>query len=200
MALARRDDYLESLIEERYEIIRGRVYMMDSPVINHQRIVGVLFRSISNFLVGKTCEAIIAPFDVRLLDPGEDPDSPRPPRNIVQPDIIVVCDKKKITLKRCLGPPDLVIEVLSPSTTSKDFVAKRDLYERAGVLEYWIVDPVNRVINVMRYENAEAPQNESAVQSWVAFTLPEEAELTTPILEGLTIQIKEVFADMLPED
>jgi len=200
MALARREDYYESLVDERYEIIHGRIYMMDSPGTNHQEVLMALVKLIGNFLSGKPCRAFFAPYDIRLLDPGEEVDSPKPPRNSVQPDLVVICDRSKITPKGCVGPPDLVIEVLSPSTPSRDLVLKRNLYERSGVLEYWVIDPVNRIVNVMRYEQPDTTGNESMLKPWVATMLYEEDELTTPILEGLTIQIKEVFADLIPEN
>lgn len=129
------EDY-EALPEERrVEIIRGIVYDMSAPTVRHQQILGDLFLSIGGFLKSKQarCRVFPAPFDVKLKNK---------PLTIVQPDIVVVCDPKKLENgKRCEGAPDWVIEIVSPSHREHDFLTKLNLYQEAGVREYWIVDP-----------------------------------------------------------
>ncbi|MDP3178977.1 MAG: Uma2 family endonuclease, partial [Spirochaetaceae bacterium] len=94
----------------------------------------------------KHCEAYIAPFDVLLPD-GEEADDDVD--SVVQPDIVVFCDRSKLTEADARGAPDLVVEILSPSTSKKDQHEKLSLYEKHGVREYWVVDPGNRSIRVL---------------------------------------------------
>jgi Uma2 family endonuclease len=137
-------DYLEWPDEERWELINGIPYnMTPAPSPKHQEILGELYRQISNHLFGKTCRPYIAPFDVRLF-----PNEKQNDHSVVQPDLTVVCDLSKITSVGCEGVPDFIIEILSPSTAKKDRSEKKRLYERAGVMEYWIVDPFNHTIEV----------------------------------------------------
>jgi len=128
---------------ERWELIDGVVYdMTPPPTSEHQSIVGNLFREISVYLKGKTCKAFPAPFGV-WLDAEES-------GNYVEPDITIICDPSKIHKKGCLGVPDMVVEVLSPSTALKDKRVKLKRYRLSGVREYWIVDPVYQVVEVFR--------------------------------------------------
>ena len=124
---------------ERIEIINGEAVMMAPPSRTHQKISGELFRQIANFLEGKKCEVYAAPFAVRLFE--KDGDTPEDVDTIVEPDISVVCDHNKLDKHGCKGAPDLVMEILSPSTMRHDRFTKFNLYQRAGVREYWIVDP-----------------------------------------------------------
>ena len=138
------EDYLGWPGEERWELIDGIPYnMTPAPSPDHQRILLRLSRKFADFLEGKTCEVFIAPFDIRLF-----PDKQKQDDNIVQPDLTIVCDPSKITEKGCEGIPDLVVEILSPSTAKKDRGQKKRLYERARIKEYWIVDPLNQLIEV----------------------------------------------------
>ena len=131
----------------RGELIEGQFYdMTPAPTPAHQQIAGDLFAQLHTFFRGKTCRAFIAPFDVRLPKPGEKDGEER---NVVQPDITVVCDPRKIDERGCRGAPDWVIEVLSPSTREKDSTLKRDLYERSGVALYWLVSPRERSVRVL---------------------------------------------------
>ena len=131
---------------ERWELINGVPFdMSPAPCRKHQEISGLLFRSIGNYLEGKDCSVYTAPFDVRL--PGgfkADEDI----ETVVQPDISVFCDESKLDDRGGNGAPDLVIEILSPSTAGKDLKEKFFLYERSGVREYWVVDPGNETLTV----------------------------------------------------
>ncbi|CCJ33508.1 Uma2 family endonuclease [Caloramator australicus] len=142
-------DYLKLDSNERVELIDGQFFAMSpAPSRVHQKIVTEGARIIGNFLAekGLNCEVYVAPFDVRLMDEGESEDSCK---NVVQPDISVVCDKNKLDDKGCKGAPDFIIEVVSPSNASIDYVKKLYLYEKFGVKEYWIVNPDSK--NVLVY-------------------------------------------------
>ncbi|MDD5392041.1 MAG: Uma2 family endonuclease [Thiothrix sp.] len=136
-------DYCKWSEDERWELIDGVAYAMAAPSTTHQRVISELVRQIGNFLVGKPCEVFPAPFDVRLAATDATDDQTN---NVVQPDISIICDKNKLDDKGCKGAPDWIIEVLSPSTASKDLIHKLRLYERHGVREYWVVHPVDRVV------------------------------------------------------
>ncbi|MBU1105089.1 MAG: Uma2 family endonuclease [Candidatus Riflebacteria bacterium] len=138
-------DYLSWDDDKRYEIIDGEVFDMTSPSFTHQSIAGELFRQFADFFEDKPCKAIIAPFDVILLKGAKNDNEIY---TVVQPDIMVVCDPKKIEERGIVGAPDLVIEIVSPSTASKDNIRKRALYEEAGVKEFWLVSPSERLVRV----------------------------------------------------
>ena len=134
-------DYCAWDDDERWELIDGIPYAMSpAPSRRHQRILLELAGQIREYLKDKTCELYIAPFDVRLSADGYDD-------TVVQPDIIVVCDESKLDEKGCVGAPDLIIEVLSPSTSARDRVTKLNKYLQAGVREYWIVDPESKSVS-----------------------------------------------------
>lgn len=130
-------DYLGWHFDERVELIFGRIYQLPSfPGLKHQRVSMALIRLISNFLYRKTPEIFHAPFDVRF--PLQNPEKID---TVVQPDISIICDPGKIDDKGCNGAPDWIIEILSPRTASKDLNEKFQLYQHAGVQEYWVVHP-----------------------------------------------------------
>jgi len=129
-------DYLSWGDDVRFELIDGIPYMMAAPTRWHQRVTVDISRQLGNWLEDKPCEVYAAPFDVRLF-----PEADKSDRAVVQPDVLVICDEKKLADgKACLGAPDFVVEVTSKSTKGKDFREKKALYERAGVREYWIVE------------------------------------------------------------
>ena len=129
-------DYMNWPDEERWELIDGVAYdMSPAPTIKHQNIAGRIYSRFEQKLRGKTCQPFIAPVDVVLSD-----------IDVVQPDVIVVCDPNKITERNIQGPPDWVAEVLSPSTARKDLREKKALFERSGVREYVIFDPLNGLV------------------------------------------------------
>ena len=131
---------------ERIEIINGEAVMMAPPSRTHQEISGALFAQLYNFLEGKKCRVYAAPFVVRLFE--RDGEAPEDVDTMVEPDLSVVCDSDKLDNHGCKGAPDLVVEILSPSTRRHDRLVKLDLYQRAGVREYWIVDPENKAVQV----------------------------------------------------
>ncbi|ADG06450.1 Uma2 family endonuclease [Kyrpidia tusciae] len=130
---------------DRYEVIDGVVYdMTPPPSTAHQRASNRIYILFANHLRGKTCEAFHAPFGVWFNERDDEH---------VEPDITVVCDPLKIREKGCVGTPDLIVEVLSPNTAAKDRTVKLRRYQRAGVREYWIVDPVHKTVEVYRLED-----------------------------------------------
>ena len=128
--------------ENRYEIIDGELYLMSSPSIRHQLLVGEIFRQIANYLLGKKCKVFVSPIDVRF---SKEKDF-RKIWNVVIPDVIVVCDENKMDERGIVGAPDLVIEVLSKSSVKHDRLRKFHLYQKQRVKEYWIVDPEEMVV------------------------------------------------------
>ena len=143
-ALTWRDD-------ERIEIIDGEAFMMAPPSRAHQEAVTALMGQLYDYLKGKKCKVYAAPFAVRLFE--ENGDHPEDVDTLVEPDITVVCDPDKLDKYGCRGAPDMVIEILSPSTRRHDLAVKYRLYQRAGVREYWIVDPDTRIVQVFKLED-----------------------------------------------
>ena len=132
--------------DERAELIAGVPVNMAPPSRAHQKIVVELARQLANYLEGKRCEVYAAPFAVRLFERAGD--RPEDVDTMVEPDLAVVCDPEKLDDRGCKGAPDLIVEVLSPSTQRHDRLTKYNLYERAGVREYWIVSPEERTVQV----------------------------------------------------
>ena len=132
----------------RAEVFEGQIYYMASPSQIHQTILTELLVSIRNYLrkKGGDCQVFPAPFDVKLSDR---------PLNIVQPDLMVVCDKDKLDGKRCNGAPDFIIEIVSPGNPSDDYIRKLYHYQNAGVREYWIVDPRTEKVIVYHLEQPD---------------------------------------------
>ncbi len=136
---------------ERAEIIDGEVFMMAPPSRTNQEISGALFAQLYNFLEGKKCRVYAAPFAVRLFE--KDGQRPEDVDTMVEPDLSVVCDSDKLDKRGCKGAPDLVIEILSPFTRRNDRFVKLGLYQRAGVREYWIVDPEYKSVQVFTLDD-----------------------------------------------
>lgn len=135
---------------ERWELIDGTAYAMGpAPLRIHQKLLLRLATQVAVALEGKPCEPYIAPFDVRLPKSSE---ADEETETVVQPDLVVVCDPGKLDDRGCRGAPDWVVEVLSPRSASHDHIRKRALYERAGVREYWLVHPVDRMATIYRHE------------------------------------------------
>lgn len=141
-------DYLGWQGDERWELIDGEAFLMSpAPSWPHQRLLVGLAAQIYTFLEGKTCRLAVAPFDVRLPNANESDDKID---TVLQPDLAVICDPAKLDKAGCRGAPDWVIEILSPATSVRDQVAKRDVYERHGVKELWLVDPESRMLSIYR--------------------------------------------------
>ena len=172
-------DYCTWDDDQRWELIDGVPYAMSpAPSKSHQDITGELFWQIKNYLKNKSCEVFIAPFDVRLNFDKED-------NTVVQPDVLIVCNKDKLNDKGVLGAPDFVAEVLSPSTSKKDMILKYNAYLNAGVKEYWIIDPVNKFImaNILRNDNYEGKPYFS-----------DDNEIKLTVLDDCKINLNDLFS------
>jgi Uma2 family endonuclease len=146
-------EYLTWPEDVRYELIEGEAYLMaPAPDLAHQDVAGEVFSQIHTQLAGKACRAFVAPVDVRFPKRDEADDQVD---TVVQPDVLVVCDPSKLDRRGVRGAPDWVLEVLSPSTAGHDQVLKRRIYERAGVREFWLVHPMDRVLTIYRLDGVE---------------------------------------------
>lgn len=169
---------------ERWELIDGVAFAMSpAPAQKHQALVTEFCRQISNFLQEKPCRLYVAPFDVLLPDSSDQDDDEVP--TVVQPDIIVVCDRSKLSEKGCRGAPDWILEILSPSTNVRDQRDKLSLYEKHGVKEYWVVHPADKT--VMAYVHGPA----GGYGKPRVYGNDEKAEPVT--LPGLSIDLKTAF-------
>jgi Uma2 family endonuclease len=165
---------------ERYEIIYGVAYAMSAPNDKHQAVAAALTAKFYDFLEGKPCKVRPAPYDVRLFYEKDESDD-----TVVQPDLVVVCDEKKRGKEGCRGAPDIVVEILSPSNTAIEMDRKFDLYLRAGVQEYWIAAPEEKVIHVHRFRKGK--------MSTLIYGINDSA--VSDILPGLEIPLQTVFAE-----
>ncbi len=146
-------DYCSWPDDTRYELIDGMAYAMaPAPTRTHQNLVGELFTQVKTALRGKPCQPFVAPFDVRLPHADESDDKVD---TVVQPDVLIVCDPAKLDERGVRGAPDWVAEVLSPSSAKHDLIVKLALYERAGVREYWLLHPTDRLVTVYRLANGQ---------------------------------------------
>ena len=147
-------DYLTWQFDEMVELIRGKVVKMSpAPSTLHQSNSGDLYGIIWSYLRGKDCKAFCAPFDVRLPLP-ENKQKENKIDTVVQPDISIVCDLNKLDARGCNGAPDWIIEILSKGTAKRDLHDKFELYEHAGVKEYWVVHPNEGTVLVYRLDEA----------------------------------------------
>ena len=169
-------DYLKWDDDVRYELIDGVPYLMSAPTWQHQEILGNLHLQLGNFLKGKQCKVFFAPFDVRLNADTFD-------NTVVQPDIVVICDSNKMMKTGYVGGPDMIIEVLSPSTTRMDNNIKFSKYLQAGVREYWVVDPENKTLAVHILKDGE----------YVTRVYRDDDKAPVNILEDCVIDLSEVF-------
>ncbi len=175
-------DYYQWKFEERVELIKGVIFKMSpAPSRAHQEISGNLHISIGVFLKNKPCKVYAAPFDVRLPRKSKDD---KDIITVVQPDICVVCDTNKLDEKGCLGAPDLIVEVLSPGNNKKEIRNKFDVYEEAGVKEYWIVDPVYQTVQINKLENGKYVPMRALSVGDIA---------TSEIMPGFSLDIEELF-------
>ncbi len=151
------EEFYELPEDERYELINGELYElygMAEPTRIHQELVMRISGKILNYIDSKDgdCRVYPAPFGVYLSDETD---------TVVEPDITVVCDRDKLTDKGCTGAPDWIIEIVSPSNPAHDYIDKLELYMRAGVREYWIVDPGSKRVTVYNQEQPFIPCSHS---------------------------------------
>ena len=179
-------DYLKWKFEEQLELIRGKIFKMSpAPAPVHQKISlaigGIFYRKLKK----SKCQTFPAPFDVRL--PVKNRKKDNEITTVVQPDLCIICDESKIDSRGCIGAPDLIVEILSPGNSAKDVKLKYDVYEKAGVKEYWIVYPVEETVAVLilhekgKYNGATLYAGKDSIQSQV--------------VPGLTVNVKEIFSN-----
>ena len=171
-------DYKNWDDEVRYELIDGVPYMLAAPSQTHQAIIVELTFQLAGFLKGRPCKVFVAPFDVRLN--ADDKDD-----TVVQPDLLVVCDMSKLDGRACVGVPDMVIEILSPSSSQQDRVVKYNLYQKTGVREYWIVNTHDRTVQACILKDGE----------YVVKAYADTEIAPVHVLEGCTINLADVFAE-----
>lgn len=181
-------DYLLWKFSERVELIKGTILKMAAPNRIHQRISIRISTALENYLYSRKCEVYSAPTDVRLLNSGLSTPE-QEVYTVVQPDLFVVCDLQKLDDRGCLGAPELIIEIISASNKKHDFDTKFHLYEEAGVLEYWIVFPNEKVVNVFDLD--------TVTQKYVFRKIYSDDEaIPSSVLSGLEVDLNKVFADM----
>lgn len=176
------EEFLELTEEsdERYEYIDGEIYLLASPKTIHQTILGELHAIFHSWFQGKPCRPMFAPYDITLRrNPGN--------INVVQPDLMVICDLEENLNEKdyYTGVPVLMVEIISESSRSKDFVKKLDLYMDTGVREYWIINPLNREVSIYLFEDGD-------VGRAAAFKCNET--ISSHIFPGLEVNLKQIFA------
>jgi len=176
-------DYLTFPEGERWEIMEGIAYMQAAPSPIHQEVLGGLYSQIYQYLLDKPCKVYPAPFCVKLISGNEKKNEDI--KMIVEPDISIVCDPSKIDQRGCNGAPDWVVEIVSPSSARIDKFIKFNQYEKAGVKEYWIVEPDIKLVSVfILQENGRYGRPE-------IFT--EEDRIKISIFADLEINLRLIF-------
>ena len=181
-------DYFKWQFEERVELIKGQIFKM-SPAPNrfHQEIAGNIHVRLWLFLEAKPCKVYEAPFDVRI---------PRKTKNdkdiitVLQPDVCVICDPSKLDKRGCIGAPEIVVEVLSPGNNAKELQKKYQVYEEAGVQEYWVVSPQDQWMRVYTLTNGKFIES--------PYLLAGDTFNST-VLPGFSLDITDLFKD-IPAD
>lgn len=177
------EEYLSWEDKNRWEVMEGRPYMLSAPSWEHQAISGELYRQFANFLMGKHCTVFAAPFDLRLPKSGVRDEKST---DVFQPDLVVVCDREGLKKTGYHGVPSLVIEITSPNTAKFDKVYKFNQYEKAGVKEYWIVEPENKLVDVFALQ-ADQRYGRAEIYS-------EEQKIRVSVFPELEIDLSLVFA------
>ena len=171
------EDYRRAPDDKRYELLNGELMMVPAPNMRHQRVLQRLFRDLDRFTEEHGLgEVYVAPVDVVLSD-----------TDVVQPDVLFISRARedRITDENVRGAPDLVIEILSPSTADRDLGHKHELYGRHGVLEYWVVDPVAETVAVHRQRDGRLER---------ARTFGHGDSVGTALLHGLQRKLDDLFA------
>ncbi len=180
------EDYLKWPEEERWEIIDGIAYNQATPSPVHQRISMNLSLLLGSYFKGKECAVFAAPFTVRLpLEDGQTDEKKN--RNIVEPDLSVVCDKTKLDKSGYSGAPTLIVEIVSKSSAKRDILLKRNKYEQAGVGEYWIITPETE--SIMQY----VLQENSQYSEPDMYILGEDEEINAKVFADLKVRLSEIF-------
>ena len=175
-------DYLTWPDEERYELIEGIPYLQAALSWQHQSILGEILTQFNNYLRDKECKAFAAPFDLRLPN---DEEKDEDVINVLQPDIVVICDKTRLKGTGYYGTPSLIVEIVSPATAKIDKILKFNQYEKKGVKEYWIVEPEEKIVSVFTLQES----NKYGRPDIYA----EDDKIKVNIFPDLTVDLKLVF-------
>ena len=176
-------DYLTWDLKERVELIAGKIFRMTpAPSADHQSISSQLHGLLWSYLKDKPCKIFSAPLDVRFFT--IDKEGNQIIEDTVQPDLVVICDMNKIDRRGCIGAPDLIVEILSPSTSEKDLTWKYELYQRNGVKEYWVVHPEEKTLLIHTLIDGQYVPGKLLVRS-------EQAR--SNVFPDLIIDLSEVF-------
>ena len=173
-------DYMLWQFQERVELIKGFILKM-SPAPNrfHQTVSQNVNFKILTFFDKHPCNVFVAPFDVRLPIKSKKKDS-----TVVQPDLCIICDEVKLDEQGCNGAPDLIVEIISPNNRKHDLDTKFKLYEEAGVLEYWIIEPIDKFVLVYTLRNGQ----------YIGLKPFTEGEIiTSPLFPDLKVAVDDVF-------
>lgn len=175
-------DYLRWTIEERIELIRGKIFRMSpAPLRSHQEILTNLSLPFLNFFARNPCQVFLAPFDVRFPRKGKKDEDII---TVLQPDLCVICDPEKVDERGGIGAPELVVEVLSKGNTRKEMKLKYEIYEESGVKEYWVIAPEHRVCFIYVLEG----NRYRALPP-----VPEDQLLQSVRFPGLEVAVNDVF-------
>jgi len=182
-------DYLTWVDDVRRELIEGFIKMMPAPRLSHAEVSREIYRYLDHIIMqnkGNTCKVFYAPVDVRFPKGGEiEYDKIY---TVVQPDIFVVCDPSKLDEDGCCGAPDMIVEILSPSTAKKDFTEKFVLYEEHGVREYWIVHPKEKAVHVFLLQDNGKYD--------AGYMYERKGKIPVHIFDGYLIDMEDIFREI----
>lgn len=182
-------DYLTWQFDEALELIKGKIMLMSpAPNVAHQSISAHLTGILYQFFKHKDCRLFAAPFDVRLYDKNRSEVANQDIYTVVQPDLCVICDNNKLDVQGCLGSPDWIIEILSKGNSKKEMQIKYELYQENGVMEYWLIYPVEQAVYQFVLD--------AATQKYGLFKMHPGIGKASPYLfPDLEIDLQEVFAE-----
>jgi Uma2 family endonuclease len=177
-------DYLKWTFEQRVELLKGRIFEMSAPSSIHQQLSSTIHGEIYQYLKGSKYKVYSAPFDVRIPRKSkEDKDI----ITVLQPDICVVCNPSIIDTRGCIGAPDIVIEILSPSNNKKELKYKYEIYEEAGVKEYWVVIPDEKAFLIYTLIDGKYQPSRLMVSGDI---------ITSSVLDGFQLDLSMLFENM----
>lgn len=178
-------DYLKWTFDERVELIKGKIFKISpAPNRKHQDISSYIHGELYKFLEKKKCKVYSAPFDVRIPRKSKDE---KDIITVLQSDICVICNKSILDAKGCLGAPDIVVEILSPSNNIIELENKYEIYREAGIKEYWIVSPQDKTFLIYRLQNGKYIPSRLMVAGHV---------VTSSVLEGFSLNLAALFKSM----
>ena len=175
-------DYLTWKFTERVELIKGWIHLMSpAPNVSHQTVSIKLSAMLYNFFENNKCNVFAAPFDVRLYKKNI---ADEKVLTVVQPDLCIICDDNKLDKRGCIGVPDLIIEIVSPGNSKRELKTKFDLYQENNVLEYWVVNPLEKNIQQFVLKDKKFQ---------LVHTFFDDDKMDCKIFKGFTVTVKKIF-------